>query len=459
MASLRGVFSAWKGLVRQTAHCAGGADTPHPHAGAGVAADCDDTDPGAAAATAPPLPDPSPPPECVPEAAMSAAPPPAARFAPGMWIGPVARLAALGECPSILVVKLDHVGDFITALPACERLRQAFPKARLSLLCAPFNCEPALATGLFDAVHAFDYYPARDHPPGQVSEAALAALRALGLPAADIAIDLRHHDDARALLAALPVRFRVGFAGLAARHDLDLALPEMEASVRAGGQADPLPAGVRLSLLAEALVAAFAAARPGGGAAVRAMARRGSPGLPHLPGGPGGYVVLAPGTRLPIKAWPAERWHALAATLLARGAGGIVLVGSADERELCAAIAEGLDPHGVADLSGRLDLPQLAAVMSGGRALVGLDSAPAHLAASLGQPTVVLFSGVVDIASWSPAGPRVAVVTANADCAPCFLPDRAACPHGHGCMEALTPDHALAGLAAAGLEFAGDPSH
>src|SRR5262249_6489222 len=34
----------------------------------------------------------------------------------------------------ILVVKLDHIGDFITALPAIRRLKQLFPAASISVL-------------------------------------------------------------------------------------------------------------------------------------------------------------------------------------------------------------------------------------------------------------------------------------------------------------------------------------
>ena len=138
---------------------------------------------------------------------------------------------------------------------------------------------------------------------------------------------------------------------------------------------------------------------------------------------------------------------------------GLVLTGTVEDAPLCAAIAEGLPADRVANLAGRQDIAGLAAVIGGARVVVVLDSAPAHLAAALGRPTLCLFSGLADINSWAPAGPRVAVVSAHASCAPCFLTDVAACAHGHGCMRRLTPDHALAGLAALGLEFAGVRLH
>ncbi len=376
-----------------------------------------------------------------------------ATFSPGLWRGPLARLAELGPAPSLLVVKLDHVGDFVTALPAVRRLREAFPASSLTLLCAPFIRDFAAATGLFDAVRAFEYYPARGHPPATVPPEALAALAVLDLPPADIAIDLRHADDARPLLAALPVRFRVGFAGLDAGHDLDLALPEMESSARTGGLLAPLPAGVRLSALAEVLVSAFRAVQSHPAAPIPLGA------LPDMPDFPQGYGVLAPGARLAIKLWPVEHWRALAARMLAERPLGLVLTGTAEDAPLCAAIAKGLPADRVANLAGRQDLAGLAAIIGRARVVVALDSAPAHLAAALGRPTLCLFCGLADINSWAPAGPRVAVVSAHASCAPCFLTDVADCAHGHGCMTRLTPDHALAGLAALGLEFAGVRLH
>lgn len=389
----------------------------------------------------------------LPAPPLPASPAPEATFAPGLWCGPLARLAELGPAPSLLVMKLDHVGDFVTALPAMRRLREAFPTSRMTLLCAPFLGDFATAAGLFDAVEGFAHYPARGHPPAAVSAEALAALAARDLPAADIAIDLRHADDARGLLAALPVRFRVGFAGLGTRHDLDLALPEMETSARAGGLLAPLPAGVRLSALAEVLASAFRAVQPSRAAPIPLGV------LPALPVFPAGYVVLAPGARLTIKQWPAESWRALAGRVLARSALGLVLTGTAEEEPLCAAIAAGLPADRVADLAGRLDLAGLAAIISQARAVVALDSAPAHMAAALGRRTLCLFSGLADIQSWAPVGPSVAVMSAHASCAPCLLSDLADCPHDHGCMRRLTPDHALAGLAALGLEFAGVPLH
>ena len=47
---------------------------------------------------------------------------------------PVIRLFRHDEIKRILVVKVDHIGDFITAIPAIRRLKQIFPAASIHVL-------------------------------------------------------------------------------------------------------------------------------------------------------------------------------------------------------------------------------------------------------------------------------------------------------------------------------------
>lgn len=372
-------------------------------------------------------------------------------FAPGLWDSPPSRLAALGPAPSLLVVKPIMRGFRHRAAgdPAAPRsLSRLAPDTAVRALHVrfrrhdrPLRCGPRLRllSGAGPSARC------------RADAALAAALLALDLPPADIAIDLRHADDSRALFAALPVRFCVGFAGAGARHALDLALPEMEASARAGGLLAPLPAGVRLSALAEVLASAFRAVH-GQGAPIPL----GAP--PALPDFPGGYVLLAPGARLAIKLWPMENWRGT-------GASGCwrrrfpASCSPARQRKSCS-----VPPSATLDRARRIAWstwregrisPALQPSFKGtGRGGAGFR--PAHLVAALGRPTLCLFSGLADIHSaCRPA--RGSAERPCWCCAPCFLNDVADCTHGHGCMTRLTPDHALA-LAALGLEFAGVPA-
>jgi heptosyltransferase-3 len=70
------------------------------------------------------------------------------------------------------------------------------------------------------------------------------------------------------------------------------------------------------------------------------------------------------------------------------------------------------------DLSGRLNLSELAALIAGGRIFFGVDSLPMHMAAAVGTRSVVLF-GPSGEHMWGPWGPGHQVITKPWDCRPC----------------------------------------
>jgi ADP-heptose:LPS heptosyltransferase len=95
-------------------------------------------------------------------------------------------------------------------------------------------------------------------------------------------------------------------------------------------------------------------------------------------------------------------------------------------------------PAGVIDWTGILNLSELAAVLSSADLFVGADSGPAHLAAAVGRPVVVLFSGTNNPRQWRPCGEQVAIVRHPVECSPCHA---RRCPlPNHPCMRDLTPD-------------------
>src|SRR5438876_8889458 len=59
----------------------------------------------------------------------------------------------------LLVLKLDHLGDFIIAMPAMQALRDHFPNDEITLVCGSWNRSLAESTGLFDAIVVYDFFP------------------------------------------------------------------------------------------------------------------------------------------------------------------------------------------------------------------------------------------------------------------------------------------------------------
>jgi heptosyltransferase-2/heptosyltransferase-3 len=111
--------------------------------------------------------------------------------------------------------------------------------------------------------------------------------------------------------------------------------------------------------------------------------------------------------------WPVAHWAALARAILAAAPDARVLVaGTADERaDADAVVAAAGDPR-VRSAAGELPLRRLIALLARADGLVGIDSGPAHLAAAVGCPQVVLF-GRADPRRVAPRGSAaVEIVTA-----------------------------------------------
>ena len=112
----------------------------------------------------------------------------------------------------LLVLKLDHYGDFLIGLPALKRLRGAFPGDHITLVCGSWNGELARRLGVADEVRTSDFFPENGALwNGQPFED-LGRFREVCRGAFDLAVDLRVDEDTRFLLehveAANSVRHR-----------------------------------------------------------------------------------------------------------------------------------------------------------------------------------------------------------------------------------------------------------
>jgi heptosyltransferase-1 len=139
------------------------------------------------------------------------------------------------------------------------------------------------------------------------------------------------------------------------------------------------------------------------------------------------YVVLHPYTRWITKLWPWRYYQELADAMPQTR---FVVVGQGAWFPLSG-------PN-LIDLRNRTPLPELISILAKARAVLSPDSGPAHLAAALGVPTLVLF-GATDWRKTRPYGARVHIEAAALPCSPCLLRE---CPRvlPVECMGTLTPE-------------------
>jgi heptosyltransferase-2 len=336
----------------------------------------------------------------------------------------------------ILLVQLDHLGDGLITTAMLPLLRRRWPMARIEVLASSSNRAVFESLSEVDRVHVAPVN--RFARRWWLRLAWLPALVAWGLRlrrlGVDLAIDARGEFPLALLCWLSGARVRVGWncggGGFLLTHSARYVPDRPEIASR-------------LALLAELGIRPAAGEswyrrfRPSPEARQRIAARRS-----EIQSGP--LVVVHVGAGTPAKQWPPEKWRAVIAGLRGRCGARVVLVGGAAERSIAAAIRDGWSSLAV-DWTGQLDLEELAALIEQADLFLGADSGPAHLAAAVGTPVVVLFSGTNQPEQWQPRGSRVVVVRQAVACSPCHR--RACALSEHPCMTALDPTAVLTAAA------------
>ncbi len=179
---------------------------------------------------------------------------------------------------------------------------------------------------------------------------------------------------------------------------------------------------------------------------MRPAAREQARALRAAHGIAGDYVLIHPGTARLEKFWRPERWAEVILHIERQLGLRCVLTGGfgAEEKVHLAAIAGAL-PAPPVDLSGKLDLLGLAAMVSDARLVLSVDTVVVHLAAAFQRPQVALF-GPTNPFHWRPRHPQAAVFSAARPEAPLttFEPRMKGAPMEH--LSTAPVIHATEGL-------------
>jgi ADP-heptose:LPS heptosyltransferase len=316
------------------------------------------------------------------------------------------------------VVRSDNAGDVLLAGPAVRAV--AAGRDRVTVLAGPHGAPAARLLPGVDEVLEWRC-PWIDPDPAPVDPADVDGLvKLLADGGYDRALVLTSFHQ-----SPLPMALVLRLAGVpwvgAVSEDYPGALLDLRHRVD-----DMLPEAERALSLAEA--AGFTL--PDGDDGALAV-RRPLPDVSHLlPAGP--FVVLHPGTSVPARAWPVERYAEAARELTARGH-RVVVTGAPSETGLTARVAAGTT---ATDLGGRTSLAELAAVLAAAATVVVGNTGPAHLAAAVGVPVVSLFAPTVPAVRWAPY--RVPVVLLGDQDAVCRDTRVTRCPFpGHPCLSTV----------------------
>jgi ADP-heptose:LPS heptosyltransferase len=348
--------------------------------------------------------------------------------------------AGVGDRPSILLLRLERVGDLLMTLDAIDAVRAQRPNASIHLVVGRWNEPVARLIPGVDQVETLSA-PWLARGAGAQSPAEIAA-RAWSWRARryDLAVNFEGDIRSHALLGLSGAARRVGFPmagdGPMLTHPVpfDPAIHTRSSSLRLVERAFDLAPGL------------LEKHRPADGAQRLLLpddARERAASL--LSGAPVGrpLVVVHGGGGREIKQWNLDRFADVATRLARTFRATIALSGNAEDR----GVVETLKTHlgaGVAsvDLCGRADLVTLAAVLDRSRLLITGDTGPMHLAAALDVPLVAVF-GPSDPRRWGPFSDRARVVRADLPCSPCNRirrPPERCRGHVPDCLAAISAD-------------------
>ena len=330
----------------------------------------------------------------------------------------------------VVVRGVNWVGDAVMTVPALRELRRLLPRARLTLATRPW------AEGIFAGADFIDDFLVTGNTSSRPA-AIIREAREWRARRFDLAV-LFPNSFAPALVAALArVPIRLGYAtqGRAPLLTHRVGVPEWRGQRHEVFYYLHLVAELERQLFGSTTVEL---SEPDTGLRVTEARLRDAQ---HLlgengarPGRP--LVAMCPGsTNSRAKRWPAERFAAVADMLSERAGAEIVLVGAAEELDISEEVARLMRTRPVL-LTGKTDLSQTTAVLKASDLLVTNDTGPAHIAAAVGCPVVVIF-GPTNPVTTRPFSPSAEVVRQPPDCAPCMLRD---CPIDHRCMTAITPE-------------------
>ncbi len=351
-------------------------------------------------------------------------------------------LVARGEIRRILAIKVDHIGDFVTAFPAFRRIKQHFPDAHLTVLAAKASLPLAALEPAIDAVIEFNLFHARSEKGRRALDARKLAKLAeqLAPERFDLALDLRRQAETRPILQASGARWLVGF-------EQGYAHPWLDISVEFEGD---LATKYKNGHIAEALTGLVdtVSARCDGdrriiaGAVDRAAGRAfavsllGDAASEHLAGRP--LVFVHTGAGNGTKQWQADAFAGLINLLIDEAGACVAIIGAADELAFAGRVGRLVRRRErLFSLVGKSGLADLPLLLRAADLYVGNDSGPKHIAAAVGVPTVGVHSGTVDPGEWGAAGPFAVTVHRRVTCSPCYIGVVADCHRGMACLTGI----------------------
>ena len=344
---------------------------------------------------------------------------------------------------SIIVVKLDHIGDNIIDLPAVRKLRKLFPQARLDMLCAPWMKNFWEEQPEIDRVFTFAFFAERSQfgVAGQDVEELQRVIKSLAREHYDLSVHMRRHEDTKKVAEAI-ADYCLAYSAEAEQDPCWYAVPalkeysgknphwtmhdQMLSLVRNLAYEPELDRPFAVSETAEEKVREYVKTQPVFSAPV--------------------VIGIHAGSGGDFRQWGERKFGLLCNLILEHTQGSIVLFGGKSEIPINEKILSCVsDRSRVVSVAGQHSLTEFCALVKYVDYFVGNNSGPKHISGMQGVPTLTIDGPSGDF-EWAAPGPKNMSVKKETACRPCYFYKRAQCPYDWLCLDRLGPGDVWRGL-------------
>ncbi len=309
-----------------------------------------------------------------------------------------------GQQKRVLLVRIGSIGNALVSVPAIRALRRAWPQAHISMVANPLVVELLSRCPYLDELISYDNTGPEKAGPGY-------ARFILGLRRRRFthAVHFRRYlrSELMGFLSGAPVR--VGFATEARVQLVNRKVEYLEGE----------------SVIEQNLKLVRALGVDAQDRSLEYWPSEGSEAVQKLiakTGIDGPLVVMHPGgMTFGERLW--DGYGELIAIIRISMGARVVIIGGPAEREVVQKAAESVRPHAVFDAD--LSLAEHAELIMRADLFAGQNSAPAHLAKSVGTPGAVVYAPQLNVQGevnkWKPEGCSYLAFTPGLDCLACSM--------------------------------------
>jgi ADP-heptose:LPS heptosyltransferase len=285
--------------------------------------------------------------------------------------------------PSLLLVRIDLIGDFILWLDSAQAYKKLYPKHKITLAVNSACIELAQTLPYWDEVISIDVSRLRSNELYR-----LTVLTKLRIACFSLALQPTYSREwvGDMMIRATAAKQRIGYFG-------DLNNIQEHCKTLADRWYTHLIANSTTATMELNINAHFVRELGAHEFLSSVSLIESTPSRLFNLQVDRGYLVVAPGASWQPKMWPINHFAELLQRLSKRFDLQIVLCGGPSDQALCRQLEALVSNHQVINLAGQTTLLELIEIIRSAKLLVTNDSAPVHISAATQTPSVCLLGG------------------------------------------------------------------